>query len=50
LVEVANGGAMSVDNALIGLFNPCKDFDIYFYADGSGGDRYLAEQMKKLKR
>ena len=28
----------------------CKDFDIYFYADGSGGDRYLAEQMKKLKR
>lgn len=29
---------------------PCKDFDIYFYADGSGGDRYLAEQMKKLKR
>jgi hypothetical protein len=29
---------------------PCKDFDIYFYEDGSGGFRYLAEQMKKLKR
>ena len=29
---------------------PCKDFDIYFYEDGSGGFRYLAEQMKRLKR
>ena len=29
---------------------PCKDFDIYFYDDGSSGYRYLAEQMKKLKR
>ncbi len=29
---------------------PCKDFDIYFYADGSPGFTQLAEQMKKLKR
>lgn len=28
----------------------CKDFDIYFYADGSPGFSQLAEQMKKLKR
>lgn len=28
----------------------CKDFDIYYYADGSPGFNQLAEQMKKLKR
>lgn len=28
----------------------CKDFDIYFYPDGSPGATRLAEQIKKLKR
>ncbi len=28
----------------------CKDFDIYYYADGSPGFSQLTEQMKKLKR
>jgi hypothetical protein len=47
------GNIYAEDTRILGIPDrilPCKDFDIYFYADGSPGFTQLAEQMKKLKR
>ena len=49
LVEVADRGAMSIDNSLVSLFNPCKDFDeggLAGAVDANDADAFLIAEDK----